>query len=136
MKIVWIDDDVRTLGSQKRFLEKAGYEVEQIRDVDQAWKRLNDGAEENLCVILDVMMGTGKLLINKPTNGGLRTGREFLRLMVEKDLLKKVKLFVYTIIDDVQTRDFCGEQNIRYWRKSDLLGKKLVGVVNEEFGTP
>ena len=136
MTILWIDDDVNNLDIQIDALRKHGYGVEPFSDVDRAWRRIIEANGAPLCVIMDVMMGTGDLLLNRPTNGGLRTGEQFLRLLKEKQMLASLKVFVFTITSNPSTHELCTELGINFHRKTDYPGKRIVELAIQEFGEP
>lgn len=131
MKLLWIDDDVANLDAQQRYLERAGFNVEALDNVDDAWARIQRG--DAPAIILDIMMATGKLLKDTPTDGGLITGEQFLLRLRDQGKLKGLKIIIYTITNNESSRKLAEELGIRFYTKQSDPGKALAEIAKREF---
>ena len=130
MKVLWIDDDGDLLDVQINQLADEGIDVTVAQDVDTAWKHLVELKEPTL-VILDIMMGTGSLLKNQNTNGGISTGERFLEKMEDAGMLQLHRVMVYTIMDSASINDLTQRLNVPYYLKTDHSGKAIVKLVKD-----
>ena len=132
-KIVWIDDDQHSIETQVARLKLANYDVTVMPSVDEAYKTLSDPECEIQCVVLDIMMATGSLLKGKDTEGGLKTGAEFLRFLSSEGLFNKFKWIIYTITDNEDTWSISNELNVPIYKKQNYPGKSFIEVIVKEF---
>ncbi|MGE3915177.1 MAG: hypothetical protein AB7F78_05705 [Hyphomicrobiaceae bacterium] len=134
MRIVWLDDDGELLENAVVALRRAGYVVDMLTNVGDAWKFLEENAPTIDGLILDIMMATGELLSEENTNGGMRAGAVFLRKFLQNSATSGIKVFVYTIVEDEAVRTAVSDLKIKYFRKQSYPGQAIVQLVREEFG--
>lgn len=133
MLILWIDDDVANLEAQQEYLADEGFVVEVIDNLDDAWHRLtSEAAPFPDVIILDVMMATGKLLIDEETKGGLTSGANFLRKLHTSGLQQRTRVVVYTIVADLDAKDMVEQLGVPFVRKQSAPGKRIVELIKRE----
>jgi CheY-like chemotaxis protein len=77
--ILFIDDELDFVESYREGLSDAGYEVQLMSDLDEAYTFLRQRYDRVQLVIFDVMIeGDFEVLSNVDTNGGKRAGEKLL----------------------------------------------------------
>ena len=97
--VLWVDDDHQALDSQVEGLERAGFDITVIDNVDDAYEKIANSGNKFDAFIVDVMMATGKRYKAKNTNGGQRTGIVFISDLIDSGLVQKNQVIAYTIRD-------------------------------------
>lgn len=136
MKLVWVDDDGELLEHQIPALERAGFSVDVVSDVDAAYRYLRDKSGRYDGVILDIMMGTGDLLLGEDTNGGMTTGHQFLKRLLSEGILGKAKVIAYSIVEDPAVKSAVEALGVRFFKKQAYPGYALRSLAIQEFGKP
>jgi len=132
-KIIWVDDDVYLLRPQHQFLSEAGYEVEMVPDVDEAWEIIRENKDGSVNAIIDIMMNPGILFQNENHNYGLRTGVLFAKKLKDCNFSKRVRFFVFTHCSDNVIEREVKQLGVSFYSKQDYRGSKVVEIVNSEF---
>jgi CheY-like chemotaxis protein len=128
--ILFLDDEQRKMDSHRLELEKAGYEVEYLNDVDRALLFFEKNSAAIDLVILDIMMPWGKSFTKEETDYGMRTGiLVFDRI---RALVPDVKVLVLTnVTDDTVLKVLRNKANCQVASKQDLLVEDFPGVVED-----
>jgi len=132
--ILWVDDDVNkfALLSDRVELERSGFNIIAIDNVDDFLKFINNDTRSIDCVILDMLMATGKLKL-KDTQNGTRTG-----IPLYNELLKSkysgVKVVVYSVFKKTDLGEFGEYKKIEFISKSiksSEFADRITELVNE-----
>ena len=125
-KILWIDDDVNypELRQEREALEERGCVITCVTNPD-------DIDYNNItpfdCIIIDLLMPTGKNLSCPETKFGTRTGLAIIKKIKEKS--SYAKTIIYSAFDSNTTKKYCDCHNIPYWSKPDFLADDFADAV-------
>lgn len=124
--VLWIDDDVNgpELMSDRDALEERGCIVTPISNPDEF--RISKTRKFD-CIIIDLIMPSGKKLSFQETRGGARTGFVLLKTIMEK--YPESKIVVYSVFNVPEVRSYCESNNIEYLDKSDLLAEEFAACI-------
>jgi CheY-like chemotaxis protein len=130
MSILVVDDDLRRMESVIDQLRDDGFEVEPVATIDEAYLRISAHPNGIECVILDIMMPPGNLLVDEDTESGLRSGvRFFDRIRLSHPNLP---VLVLTNIDDQRAEElFAQKSHCKFYRKEELRPKEVTEQVRE-----
>lgn len=125
-KILWIDDDVNNpeLRQERDALEERDCVITPVTNPDDL---VYDNITSFDCIIIDLLMPTGRSLSLPETEFGTRTGLAILKKIKEKS--SYAKTIVYTVFDALDARDYCCKHRIPYWNKSDYLADDFAEAV-------
>ena len=136
VKILWIDDDINRVKLQPYLdcFEDNGYEVIGVANPDDVENAIE--SHRNIqCIILDVSMPTGENIDVNESKRGMRTGLLVLKKLNADVSLNSVKKIVFTIVSDVEVRDYCKINKIACFRKQDYLAdnffKEVKGIIEK-----
>lgn len=132
--ILWVDDDVNriTLLSDRVELEKKGFNIIAIDNVDDFLKFIKTNTNTIDCVILDMHMATGSFT-REETQNGIFTGIALYRQLL-KSRYREVKIAVYTVFKQTDFENFWGDNEITFIPKSiksSEFADRITELVNE-----
>ena len=119
LKIVWIEDDSHIIYSVVRPLEKAGYEIVTIRDLEEAERRINEVLGAAI-VILD--------LICPSCTGERYPGLKFMRIL-RRDHDIKAPVIVLSVVSNQQVLDELKELGAMSVLRKPILPSHLADAV-------
>jgi CheY-like chemotaxis protein len=126
--ILLVDDEKRYMDSYAEELELQAFAVTVKRDVDDAWRFLEQHLVDIELLILDIMMPPGEFLMDADTNKGLRTGVRFFERA--RQLSSALPIIVLTNVSDAAVvEQFRGEPNCSFCRKEDYLPFELADEI-------
>lgn len=133
-KILFVDDELTNMNSfiLELQLTLTDYEVVQKRDVDSAFKYLEENYGEIKLLILDILMPSGKITENMDTADGVETGLRFLQI-IRKSFLD-IPIFIFSYINDTHKKldkIISEDENTRFLAKHDLLPFELAEQVEK-----
>lgn len=146
--ILYIDDEPRYVESfvDELNLEFENKKIESINNTDKAVVFFEQYAQEIEIVILDIMMPSGKVFKDKPTQEGLLTGLFFYEYIREKYIDLPIIIFTNTseeyivksFDDNLDIRKILDQfqedmiaKKVLYLQKQNIFPYQLVEKVNE-----
>lgn len=131
--IIFLDDEERRISPYVEVCQFAGFDVELIDDVDEAWQRLL-GSEPVDALLLDVMMPPGSLYSQRPeTLQGIRTG-----LLLYNEVRRIRPTLPIVVLTQSKDREIDAALRGDRWavvaRKQDLLPDELPNLLSELLG--
>ena len=128
--ILFIDDEEREMSSYVQELELSGLDVRFESNVDKALEAFNENIDNIQLIILDVMMVAGTAFQQANTEGGLRTGIYFHKIIREK--LPKVPIIIFTNVSDSRVAsDIRQDKKSWFLLKEDILPFELVDKITK-----
>jgi len=125
--ILFVDDEVKRMSSYKEELEHH-YPISFQHRVEGALEFFEQHVEEIQLLILDIMMGHGKIFGRDESAIGRKTGVLFYRLIRQRAPDLPVIIFTNSVEFE---EEFRGEANCRYLRKKHYYPGELVEVVRD-----
>ena len=129
--ILWIDDDVDNseLAPEVDALKEMGCHITSVTNPDELQTRMFASFD---CIIIDLSLPIGKKFSPAETQFGARTGFVLLKMIKEKH--PTAKTIVYSVFDAPEVINYCRNNNIPYWNKSQYLAddfaKDVMNVIN------
>jgi DNA-binding NtrC family response regulator len=131
--ILFIDDEKREMESFVIELKLSGFDVNFIKNVDDAWNYLTSNPEEVKLMILDIMMPAGNKFKDDDIHNGLRTGVRFFDEM--RVQFPNLPIIIFTNVSDPNVvKKFEHENMCRYFSKPNLLPDQLVDEIKSFLG--
>ncbi len=131
-KILFVDDELTNMNSfiLELQLTLTDYEVVQKRDVDSAFKYLEENYGEIKLLILDILMPSGKITENMDTADGVETGLRFLEKVRER-FSDCISILIFTNTRNDMTKKAEDSKKLRILYKQDLLPFELAEEIQK-----
>lgn len=125
IKIIWVDDDINRpeLRAEKDELSERGCEIIAVQGADSFLEMLRDprGNFDCDCIILDLSMPVGSEFSLKDAEYGSRTGILLMKRIRDSFLFSKVKIIIYSIVDNDEVFKECKNAGALYLKKANFL---------------
>jgi CheY-like chemotaxis protein len=130
IRILWVDADKALLsGYVDELVERGGFEVEFVDNVDDAVARVRDPRQQYSLVIWEMIMPPGKIFGGRriDTADGLTTGRCFQALV--KDCLPSIKTLLFTTFREIVLEWNIHDEGMYALGKRDYKPEQFVARV-------
>lgn len=129
-RILFIEEDFASIRYYLSELSEANFDVNHIRNTDDAVKAINSEGALYTLIIVDSAMPPGQIYENEETESGTTTGQFLFR-----DIRLKLPAIPIIILTNFNSLDWIQKaqatENVRMRRKLDTLPGELVQEVRE-----
>lgn len=127
-----IDDEKDRMMHVCEVLEKGGYNVKMINEVDHVLEFIEKNKGKIKAVVLDIMMPWGNTYTAEETNYGTKTGHRAY-YDIRKIISDKVPIIIYSAYKGVDIlNDLRSEDNTYIKSKADTSAKDILSIIKSQ----
>lgn len=128
--LLMVDEEYRRMSTVQEYLEKYGYTVNLIDNVDDAMDFIKSKYNLIDAIILDLMMPWGKLFSKEESEYGLLTGYLLFK-KIRKEYGHSKPIIIYTAVNRAELINTIKKQENCYYIPKDKPAFKIITKLEE-----